>query len=61
MLDEVCEFCQKYHVVAWGIGGVALAFLISVIFKRVDGRWRWEKLKSRPPKYRKGQRREIDD
>jgi len=43
MLDEITEFAAKYHLVAFGIGGLVFLFLVKVLFQDVRGRWKWRK------------------
>ncbi len=43
-LDVITEFARDYHLVAWGLGGLAAAFGICLFFKDVTGKWkRWGK------------------
>ena len=35
VLDVISEFARDYHLVAWGLGGLALAFGISLFFQDV--------------------------
>ncbi len=41
MLDIITEFCKKYHIVAFGLGGVGLAFFITFFLRRGNGEWIW--------------------
>ncbi len=50
MIDEIAEFCQEYHIVAFGIGGIVLAFLVEFFLRRCDGEWFWTKSKPKPRK-----------
>jgi len=50
MLDKICELCKEYHIVAFGIGGIVLAFSIEFFLRRCDGEWFWTKPKHKPPK-----------
>lgn len=50
MIDEMAEFCQKYHVVLFEIAGLVIAFLIEFLLRRCDGEWLWTKAKPKPPK-----------
>ena len=43
MLDEICEFSAKYHLVGWGLSTLALVFLTIIFGRRAFGKWRWEK------------------
>ncbi|GAG35839.1 unnamed protein product, partial [marine sediment metagenome] len=42
-LDAIREFAAKYHLVAFGLGGLVAAFLVKVFFQDVTGKWRWGK------------------
>jgi len=43
MLDTITEFCKEYHVVAFGLGGIGMSFLITFFLRRCNGEWLWTK------------------
>lgn len=41
MLDMICKFCKDYHVVQIGVGLIALAAFINLVFYTILGKKRW--------------------
>ncbi len=46
LLDDIQNFIDEYHLIGWGIGGLAGAAMITLFFKTVVGRWKWQKDKT---------------
>ena len=46
ILDDMQNFINEYHLIRWGIGGLAIAAIITIFLKTVFGRWKWQKDKT---------------
>lgn len=42
-LDLIIDFYAEHNLMAWGVGFLAAAFVITLVFKDVVGRWRFRK------------------
>ena len=44
-LENAYRIVKEYHLLAWGVGLVAVAFAIRLFLKTACDRWKWEKQK----------------
>ncbi len=46
LLDDIQNVFEEYHLIAWAIGCLATVAILTLIFKTVFGKWRWNKDKT---------------